>query len=332
MRGYFLSLSFLFVGIGTSLAFLPANSETRSFPVLRNSLSAAQINDRLQTNINKMKDRDRKARILSMEELNIVYEDQFIVIVDKPSGVLCVSNDDNIPSLCKTVYESIENPQIKMSQMVVHRLGMDTSGLIIFCKTMKAVKAMNKLFRMRQVSKEYEALVCGHLVEDEGVISMPLMRDYEMPPYMRVSTDAHQLALAELDDPDLLPKKFLEPPKPCLTKYTVVAREQIEGLDVTRVSLSSVTGRTHQLNVHLAGFGHPIVADAVYGWNGEALPNGGIDEEDMIRDHPNRATLELQQKLAEATKGWHMCIHATYLAFKHPIMKTDLSITSRAPF
>lgn len=327
------SAYFLFF-IGTSFAFLPGHRQGRilHLTVVRSSLNAQEINDRLQNNIEKMKTRDRAARVLTKEEVNIVYDDRYIIVVDKPSGVLCVSNDESIPSLCKTVYGMIENPAIDMSQMVVHRLGMDTSGLIVFCKTMKAVKGMNRLFRMRQVSKEYEALVCGSFPEDEGVISMPLMRDYEMPPYMRVSTDAHQLALAYLDDPEALPKKFLEPPKPCLTKYTVLGRETIEGLDVTRVSLSSVTGRTHQLNVHLAAFGHPIVADAVYGVNGVALPNGGLTEDDMIRDRPHRATLELQQQIASVTKDWNMCIHATLLTFKHPVTKTDLSIRSPAPF
>ena len=328
-----ISLYFFFF-IGTCFAFLPAFRQGRPIrlPTVHASLNAQEINDRLENNIEKMKDRDRAARVLAKEEVNIVYDDRYIIIVDKPSGVLCVSNDDSIPSLCKTVYGMIENPSINMSQMVVHRLGMDTSGLIVFCKTMKAVKGMNRLFRMRQVSKEYEALVCGTLTDDEGVISMPLMRDYEMPPYMRVSTDALQLALAYLDDPEALPKKFLEPPKPCLTKYTVLARETIEGLDMTRVVLSSLTGRTHQLNVHLAAFGHPIVGDAVYGIDGVALSNGGLTEEDMTRDRPHRATPELQRQIANATVDWSMCIHASLLAFKHPVTKADLMIRSPPPF
>lgn len=336
----FVASSWLFFFIGSDnacvSAFLPATTtQTRRghLPsVLHNSLNAVEINHQLQKNLEKMKERDRAAKVVTKEELKVAYEDEHIIVVDKPSGVLCVSNDDDIPSLHKTVYDAQENAKIKMSQMVVHRLGMDTSGLIVFCKSMKAVKGMNALFRNRQVSKQYEALVCGHLAEDEGLISMPLMRDFEMPPYMRVSTDALQLAISTVDDPDALPKNILDPPKPCLTKYAVVAREEIEGLDVTRVSLSSVTGRTHQLNVHLAAFGHPIVADSVYGWKGEALPNGGVEEDDLIKNFPNRASPELQQQLSDATKDWNMCVHATLLEFKHPVTKTALSLRSPAAF
>ena len=150
------------------------------------------------------------------------------------------------------------------------------------------------------------------------------MRDYECPPYMRVSTDEHQRALIGLD-PDEVGKKLLESPKESLTKYEVVKREDIDGNDVTRLTLTSVSGRTHQLNVHCAAIGHPIVGDAVYGYGGEAAANGGLDEGDLPAD---KASAELQQSL----KGKQMCVHAKSISFRHPVTKEELSFDCAAPF
>lgn len=128
------------------------------------------------------------------------------------------------------------------NKMVVHRLGMDTSGLVIFAKTLDTLRGMNSLFRTRKINRQYEALVCGHVEKDSGLINLPLMRDYEFPPYMRVSTDEHQKALIDLD-PEVVGKQLLEKPKASLTKYEVIAREDIGGHPVTRVTLTSISGR-----------------------------------------------------------------------------------------
>jgi tRNA pseudouridine32 synthase/23S rRNA pseudouridine746 synthase len=268
---------------------------------------------------------------LGINDLKIGYEDDYIVVVDKPSGVLSMSSAEDTPSLCKTVYEAFGTDALSMEQMVVHRLGIDTGGLIVFARTPEAMRGLHTIFRSRQILKQYEALICGHLEEDEGIITMPLMRDYENPPYMRVSTRQHQEALATLD-PTCVPKSFLEAPKPCITKYEVIDREEIgNNLPVTRVVLTSISGRTHQLNVHCAAFGHPIVADSVYGLDGEASPNGGLGKDEM-KQFPSRASLELQEQIAEVTANTNMCIHASLLSFRHPILKTDLTIRSPAPF
>ncbi|ACI65616.1 predicted protein, partial [Phaeodactylum tricornutum CCAP 1055/1] len=175
--------------------------------------------------------------------LKIVHEDEHIIVVDKPSGVLTVPSDKNVPSLAQAVFDHCQPTEVTLDQMVVHRLGMDTSGLIVLAKTMDTVRQMNALFRTRKITRQYEALVVGHLPQHGGLISLPLMRDYEHPPYMR---------------------KLLEMPKESLTKYEVVNREDMDGTPVSRVALTSISGRTHQLNVHLAAFGHPIVGDSVY--------------------------------------------------------------------
>jgi 23S rRNA-/tRNA-specific pseudouridylate synthase len=216
-------------------------------------------------------------------------------------------------------------------KMVVHRLGMDTSGLVVFARSMDAVRGMNSVFRTRKIERKYEALVCGHMDKDEGMIDLPLMRDYECPPYVRVSTDEHQRALVGLTAEEV-GKKFLEMPKDSLTKYEVVAREEFEGQPVTRVALTSISGRTHQLNVHLAAFGHPIVGDSTYGMGGDATANGGLSaaEQDALAPNASRASADVQKSIGAAAKG--ACVHAKTLKFRHPVTKEDVSLSADASF
>ena len=258
-----------------------------------------------------------------------MFEDEHIVVVSKPSGVLTIpGKDESNPSLNKAVFDRYGSESGRMDKMVVHRLGMDTSGLVVFARTNAALRAMNALFRTRKVTRKYEALVCGHVSQDEGSIDLPLMRDYECPPFMRVSTDDHQRALIELDA-DEVGKKLLESPKDSLTKYEVVSREDMGGHDVSRLILTSISGRTHQLNVHCAAIGHPIVGDTVYGYNGEAASNGGLDAVDLPAD---KASDDLQKAIAEACAGKPMCVHAKSISFRHPVTKEDLSFESNASF
>jgi len=221
----------------------------------------------------------------------------------------------------------------RADKMVVHRLGMDTSGLVVFAKTVDAVRAMNAIFRTRKIERKYEALVCGHVEKDAGMIDLPIMRDYEFPPFMRIATDEHQRALVDLD-PEEVGKKLLELPKDSLTKYEVVDREEMEGHPVTRVALSSISGRTHQLNVHLAAFGHPIVGDTTYGINGDAAANGGLSDSEAQSLAPNasRASADLQREIANAAKGKPACVHAKSLKFRHPVTKEEVSLSVDAPF
>mmetsp|Transcript_2197 Transcript_2197/g.3084 ORF Transcript_2197/g.3084 Transcript_2197/m.3084 type:complete len:154 (-) Transcript_2197:243-704(-) len=153
------------------------------------------------------------------------------------------------------------------------------------------------------------------------------MRDYEKPPYMRISTDEHQKVLMQLDA-EKVGKKLLENPKDSLTKYEVVSREKLDGNDVTRLSLTSITGRTHQLNVHCAAFGHPIVGDKIYGFNGEACPNGGLD----TPTSPSSASIELQEAIASFVGEKPMCVHAKTIHFRHPKKDEFLTFDSDASF
>jgi len=291
---------------------------------------AASIKARLDAQLDKMKAKDSASKALSKEDLKIVFEDEHIVVVDKPAGVLCVPGKEDNPSLSQAVFDAFGSESGRADKMVVHRLGMDTSGLVVFARTNAALSGMNTLFRTRKVIRKYEALVCGTVEADEGVINKPLMRDYEFPPFMRVSTEEHQQALVGLDAAEV-GKKMLELPKDSLTKYEVASREELSGNAVSRLSLTSISGRTHQLNVHCAAFGHPIVGDKVYGIDGEAAANGGLDDASMD-ENSNRATEQLQKDIAADVGDKPMCVHAKSLSFDHPITRETLTFESGAPF
>jgi RluA family pseudouridine synthase len=303
----------------------------RASSALRQVVAAAgpDVKARQDITLEKLKAKDAASHAIAKDDLDVVFEDAHIVVVSKPSGVLTVpGKDESNPSLNRAVFERFGSESGRMDKMVVHRLGMDTSGLVVFARTDAALRGMNALFRARKVTRVYEAMVCGHVSADVGSIDFPLMRDYECPPFMRVSTDDHQRALAGLDAGEV-GKKLLEGPKDSLTKYEVVSRESLDGNDVTRLALTSVSGRTHQLNVHCAAIGHPIVGDAVYGYDGEAASNGGLDEIDLPED---RADVELQRSIATARQGMPMCVHAKTISFRHPVTKEQLSFESKSSF
>ena len=130
--------------------------------------------------------------------------------------------------------------------MIVHRLDMDTSGVVVFGRDVQTVTTLQKAFRERLVEKSYEALVCGHVVFDEGVIDLPLQRDHERPPFMRVSTTCSEQAAAQAvhDLQHYGWKKLVRKrPKPSQTEWNVLAREYLEKLPVTRLLLTPITGR-----------------------------------------------------------------------------------------
>jgi 23S rRNA-/tRNA-specific pseudouridylate synthase len=123
----------------------------------------------------------------------------------------------------------------------------------------------------------------------------------------------------------------LQAPMASLTHFQVLGREYYNNntdLPVTRVTLTSISGRTHQLNVHCAAYGHPIVRDQIYGYRGDAAPQGGLAET-LSTD---RVSLELQKLIYEASKEDPMSVHCKLIRFKHPVTKEVVEVTSPAPF
>lgn len=177
------------------------------------------------------------ARGEKLRAANIIYEDESIIIVDKPSGLLSVPGKQGLPSV-----ESILSERFGQVYMP-HRLDQDTSGLLVVARTMEAYHYLQHQFTNHSVRKEYEALLDGALQYEEGTITLPLRPDLMDRPRQLVDYEYGKAAT---------------------THYRVIKVENGQ----TRVVLVPHTGRTHQLRVHCAhceGLGIPIAGDNLYG-------------------------------------------------------------------
>lgn len=170
-------------------------------------------------------------------EIVIVYADDHLVVVDKPYGLLSVpgrdpANRDCVPSRLQAQFGELR---------IVHRLDFDTSGLMILARDAQTHRHLNRQFEQRDVEKYYEALVWGLPQEDSGSIDLPICVDWPNRP-----------------------KKIVDYAngKQALTHYRVLARD-VERT-VARLELRPITGRSHQLRVHLAEIGHPILGCPFY--------------------------------------------------------------------
>ena len=263
--------------------------------------------------------------------LHVLFEDDSIVVVNKPSGILAVPGLNANPSIADLVHERYGQQVDGVANMIVHRLDMDTSGILVFSRHADITRKLHATFRERDAKKEYEALVQGHLPDwiQTGLIDLPLQRDHEHPPFMRVATPASEAGAAEalVDLQSRGWKKLVKrKPKPSQTEFSILERGEQGGLPFTRVRLSPVTGRTHQLRVHLAALGFPIIGDPVYSLFGEANANGGLwNTPSIVRDGDDASIqpcpLELQKKwtAAHPPNERPMYLHAAQLDFDHPI-------------
>ena len=185
------------------------------------------------------------------EQVRIIYEDAHIVAADKPSGMLTVPGKISATSL----HELLQR-QIGHELLVVHRLDMDTSGVVIFAKDKATHKALQRQFAGHTARKEYVALLGGAVPESSGVIDLPLCADVEHRPQQMISHEHGKHALTH----------YAVTPLPA-AELAMLRAQGIEG-DVTRVRFTPLTGRTHQLRVHAAhtcGLNAPILGDRLYG-------------------------------------------------------------------
>lgn len=206
-----------------------------------------------------------------------VYEDDDIWVVDKPAGLLSVDGKTLKVSLLARLKRA--NPAVKL----IHRLDMDTSGLLIFAKNAAAQTHISKQFIERLPQKKYQARVFGQWesVGATGKISVPVRYEPETKPRHIVDHDW---------------------PKHALTLYDVVAHEECNGQMVTRVMLKPVTGRSHQLRVHMVHVGHVMIGDPIYA---------------------EGAALEIAPRLN---------LHAQHLRLKHPVLGAWMDWESPSPF
>ncbi len=172
-------------------------------------------------------------------ELPIIYEDDNVLVIDKPTGVISHSRGKYWyePSVASFVRQITGQDGERAG--IVHRLDRATSGVMVCAKNQATLSMLQKQFSQRHVKKEYQAVVGGHLKHPEAVIDMPIERNPKAPATFRVGANG----------------------KSAQTAYKVVRSSE----NYDQVDLMPATGRTHQLRVHLAYQGHPIVGDVLYG-------------------------------------------------------------------
>ncbi|MGF6494475.1 23S rRNA pseudouridine1911/1915/1917 synthase [Luteibacter sp. 621] len=222
--------------------------------------------------------------------LDVVYEDDDLLVVDKPVGLVVHPGAGNpagtmLNALLHRLPALAEIPRAG----IVHRLDKDTSGLMVVAKTIAAQTALVKMLSEHDVHRQYEAIVLGTMVAG-GTVDEPLGRHQ------------HDRLKQGIRDEEQGGKR-------AVTHYRV--RERFRAHTVLQCNLE--TGRTHQIRVHMAHIGHPLVGDQLYG-NGLRLPRGASDE------------------LIGALRGFkRQALHAEQLAFIHPVTGEELSFTSPRP-
>lgn len=199
-----------------------------------------QLGDILEINIPKPRETDIKAENIP---LDIVYEDNDIIVVNKPKGMVVHPANGNLDgtlvnalmSICK---DSLSGIGGEIRPGIVHRLDKDTSGLLIIAKNDTAHINMSNQIKKREVKKIYIALVRGIVGEDEATINMPIGRSTKDRKKMAVRKDG----------------------KEAITHFKVLKRYG----KYTLLEIKIDTGRTHQIRVHLSEIGHPVIGDMVY--------------------------------------------------------------------
>lgn len=223
-----------------------------------------------------------------MTPLRVVYADDTLAVLDKPSGLLSVPGRGPERADCL----STRVQQVFPDALVVHRLDMGTSGLLVMARGAAAQSALSRQFACREVRKTYEALVAGvpsgpPAGADSGwsSIRLPLQVDWPHRPRSQVVLDGG---------------------KPSHTRWQMieVLERQTRGIPVvcSRLQLEPITGRSHQLRVHLMAIGHPILGDELYA----PIP------------------------LAQATP--RLMLHARTLAFSHPVTGRPMAFDAPTPF
>lgn len=171
--------------------------------------------------------------------LNIIFKDPHIIVVDKPTGLLTV------PGKRKELKDSLicRLKRKYLGTLLVHRLDMDTSGLIIFARTLSAQKKLNKQFEKRLVEKTYIARVWGKPLKKEGIIKFPLIADFENKPKQKICYDYG---------------------KESTTKWHLKSFSHSNGNIFSNLIINPITGRSHQIRIHLASINMPILGDSLY--------------------------------------------------------------------
>ncbi|MDR5652416.1 RluA family pseudouridine synthase [Ruixingdingia sedimenti] len=190
--------------------------------------------------------------------LSVLYRDDDILVADKPAGLLSVPGKLPGRDDCLIARLAAEYPRV----LLVHRLDCDTSGVMVFALHKPAQGALGKQFERREVEKTYLARLWGRLSPATGRVDLPLCADWPNRPRQMVSHDHGRAAQ---------------------TDWEVLAQTDTE----TRTRLRPLTGRSHQLRVHMAELGHPILGDPIYATGpARAFPRLMLHAESLRLRHP----------------------------------------------
>lgn len=215
--------------------------------------------------------------------LTIVYEDDDLLVVDKPAGMVVHPAPGNwsgtLVNALKARGGALSSGSEEGREGIVHRLDKETSGLLLVAKSDRAHRFLGAELQARRITRRYAALSWGHLAEDRVTVERPIARD---------PRDRKRMAIVSTG-------------RPARTEFTRLAR--FESVDLLRAHLFS--GRTHQIRVHLASIGHPVVGDDTYGGGGGRR---------LIGLPPRRHFL-----------------HAAWLAFRHPSSGKQIDLRSPLP-
>lgn len=211
----------------------------------------------------------------AMQSWTRIFQDADLLVVNKPSGLLSVPGRGP----AGTVNLTAQVQAVHASALVVHRLDMSTSGLMMFALHADAQRALQRAFERREVAKRYEAVVQGWPADDEGSCNAPLRLDWPARPRQVVDWAGG---------------------KPSYTRWRVLQRLGDAAAAQARMALEPVTGRSHQLRVHMQTLGHPIVGDELYG----TAPG----------------------------PGERLLLHACWLSLPHPVTGEPVQFESAVPF
>ena len=174
---------------------------------------------------------------MTPDDISFLHVDAALIVIVKPGGMPAVPGRGEALQDCAASRVQGRYPDA----LVVHRLDMATSGLLLLARGPAAQRHLSRQFAQREVGKTYVAVVAGRLTLSEGEIDLPLAADWPSRPKQKVDA---------------------EHGKPSLTRYRRLAVDPAH--DSSRLELTPVTGRSHQLRVHLFAIGHPILGDALY--------------------------------------------------------------------
>lgn len=207
--------------------------------------------------------------------LDIIYKDEHLLVINKPSGLLSVPGRGEDKQDCLISRVQTEYPDA----LIVHRLDMSTSGLMLLARGKEMERTLSILFQKREVHKNYIAVVEDKVASCCGEIDLPLITDWPNRPKQKVDFKSG---------------------KPSQTRYEVLSYDKNN--NATRLKLTPVTGRTHQLRLHMQSINHAILGDELYA---------------------NTETIN---------KSSRLLLHASFLSFKHPISNTLLKLESKSEF